>query len=285
MVTPPIVDKIDTKPTNQTINIGCPQGAWEFACVVPPSVYPGNSTLQGGATLISVGTPDPTDDDDGTGTALLVMRNSTNHVGVITAAHVVNQVVNSGVYLLTVDSTRSQITQNWSLIGNSIQFANTNNPDSDSFIDAAFIHIENPDLPYLTNVILGKNNQTLTVVEKGGVDAQKNKPIEIAGVFNDSTGFVKYTNVTAIIDGYVLKEQVMGDYGSRTGDSGAPVFQRIGDDTVRLLGLHNGKACNAGIHDPDGQYTYHYSPCGGNHLAPYKIFTKWEDIASSLNLE
>jgi hypothetical protein len=93
-------------------------------------------------------------------------------------------------------------------------------------------------------------------------------------------GVVCGTNVTVTFaDGGVLTEQLLANYLSTEGDSGAPTFVTINDESVLIVGLnvgstapaHTNPAPNPGIYPPAGDGTY-------------AIVTPWNNVERDLGL-
>ena len=77
----------------------------------------------------------------------------------------------------------------------------------------------------------------------------------------------------------VLNDQVVANYHSDMGDSGAPIFSLTGSNTVNLLGQHVGKFCEV---DLNSGTNYGYW-CSGNTQG-LTVFSPWDQVASNLGI-
>jgi hypothetical protein len=92
------------------------------------------------------------------------------------------------------------------------------------------------------------------------------------------TGDICAKNVTVTFsDGGVLSDQLLANYVSVTGDSGAPVFYPLDGTSVLLVGLNVGAALPADTHpQPVGRPT---APNG-----TYAVISPWRNVESDLEL-
>ena len=111
-------------------------------------------------------------------------------------------------------------------------------------------------------------------------DITKYKPITIAGIKTTSSGHILDTDATIRIGVNVLHDQVIGNYASMEGDSGAPIFSIIDTSSVKLLGQHVGRACEVDLHSGElyGQW------CDSDGQGGLKFFSPWDQVATHLGI-
>jgi hypothetical protein len=98
-----------------------------------------------------------------------------------------------------------------------------------------------------------------------------------AALVKERTGQLALTNVTVNFgDTGVLTDQWLATYDSRSGDSGAPVYVKVGDANVRLAGLNVGATELQYVNPkPDG---HQYPPENGE----YAIISPWANLVADL---
>lgn len=99
--------------------------------------------------------------------------------------------------------------------------------------------------------------------------------IHMSGITTQDSGQILHIDVTTRdVDG-VLKGQVLANYRSANGDSGAPVFKITGDSSATLIGQHVGKAHRV---DFDGGTNTAHDVSRWNMV----VFSPWDQVESTL---
>lgn len=146
------------------------------------------------------------------------------------------------------------------------------------FADSAYINmVSNPACPHtFSQNTIKYGSNTYSVTDGTLSDITLNKFIRMAGVTTPtSSGYILDTDVTAKDNQGILDNQVVANYPSADGDSGAPVFTVTGSSTVKILGQHVGKFYLVDLNSGD---TFGYwSP-------PLTVFSPWPYVKSNLGL-
>ncbi len=129
------------------------------------------------------------------------------------------------------------------------------------------------------------NGNTYSVTDGTSSDITLNKFIRMAGITNpNSSGYILDTDVTAKDSRGVLDDQVVANYASGSGDSGAPVFTVTSGTSVKILGQHVGKFCevdlNSGHPNPYPQWCT--NPQTGE--GALTVFSPWPAVKSTLGI-
>ena len=193
---------------------------------------------------------------------------------IITTGHAfsLNNVVTAGLVGGT-GCTEVQITN--------APYSNPQSADASYGIDTV---VGGCDHNYINNSI-HFNGNNYSVTDGTGADITLNKFIRMAGITNpNSSGNILDTDVTAKDSLGVLDDQVVANYASGPGDSGAPVFTVTGSSTVKILGQHVGKFCevdlNSGHPNPYPQWCSNPSTGEG----ALTVFTPWPAVKTRLGL-
>jgi hypothetical protein len=158
----------------------------------------------------------------------------------------------------------------------------TYNPYSDpQYADAAYgIDTYNEDCDHnYVNDSLHFNGNNYSVSYGTANDIYDDRFVRIAGITTTSSGYILDSDVTAKDDLGVLDDQVVANYVSDQGDSGAPIFAITGSSTAKLLGQHVGKFCEV---DLNSGTSYGYW-CGGGSPG-LTVFSPWDQVASTLGI-
>lgn len=119
------------------------------------------------------------------------------------------------------------------------------------------------------------NGQNYSVTYGVANDIVLNQQIYKSGINAHTSGYILDVDVTAKPDGIVLNDQVVGNYQSWPGDSGAPIITITGG-AAKLIGQHVGKACEV---DLNSGTNYGYWCNGSDGLT---IFSPWDQVATHL---
>jgi len=146
--------------------------------------------------------------------------------------------------------------------------------------DAAYATVINPS-PSCAHTLVPNtvkyNSNLYTITEGTMSDITVNKFVRMAGIITPtSSGNILDVDVTAKDSQGILDDQVVANYPSAQGDSGAPVISLTGTSTAKILGQHVGKFCLVDLNSGDnfGQW------CGSG----LTIFSPWPGVKSNLGL-
>ena len=104
------------------------------------------------------------------------------------------------------------------------------------------------DHNYINNPI-HHNGRHYSVIDGTARDIGLNDFIRMVGKTTPtSSGYILDTDVTVKDSRGVLDNQVVANYPSDKGDSGAPIFKRTGPSTAKIIGQHVGKFCEVDLH-------------------------------------
>lgn len=99
--------------------------------------------------------------------------------------------------------------------------------------------------------------------------------IHMSGITTESSGQLLHIGVTIRDNDGVLLDQVLANYRSDNGDSGAPVFKMTGGSSAILLGQHVGKAKLVNF---DGER----APLHNVTRWEMTVFSPWDNVESEL---
>lgn len=99
--------------------------------------------------------------------------------------------------------------------------------------------------------------------------------IRMSGITTQSLGRILHIDVTIRDNDGVLVDQVLANYRSDKGDSGAPVFKITGSSSAILLGQHVGKAKLVNF-DGEQAPLYNVTRWG------MTVFSPWDQVESTL---
>ena len=153
---------------------------------------------------------------------------------------------------------------------------------SGAYADAAYgvdTSVSGCDNNYLNDSIHYKGKK-YSVTYGTASDITHNKFVRIGGALTESSGHILNTDVTIKDVHGVLNDQVVANYPSIEGDSGAPIFSITGSSSAKLLGQHVGKACSVDLHSGTN-YGYW---CNSNNEQGLTIFSPWDQVASHLGI-
>jgi hypothetical protein len=187
--------------------------------------------------------------------------------GFVTCGHVVGQ---AGV---DVYQPRQSSTNNW-LAGRSTVVSNyTGHAASDS----AFVALAGGVA--MTPAAIWKSYQAIGIYDAPAPGTA----VSMQGASTQTTlrsGIVCGKNVTVTFaDGGVLSNQLLANYLSTTGDSGAPVFYPLDGTSVLLVGLNVGATQPAYTNPPPNPAVY---PPASN--GTYAVISPWSNVESDLGL-
>ena len=156
------------------------------------------------------------------------------------------------------------------------------NPALDgAYADAALVTTTSSYLNLVQNTI--KYGSTLYSVTADGTasDLGVNSLVRMAGInTSGSSGNILDNNVTIRDSNGVLNDQVVANYPSIKGDSGAPVFKLTSTTTAKIVGVHVGKACEV---DLNSGTTFGWW-CGGSTPEGLTFFSPWSAVKSRLGI-
>ena len=153
---------------------------------------------------------------------------------------------------------------------------------SGAYADAAYgvdTNVDGCDNSYLNDSI-HHNGKKYSVTYGVANDITHNQFVRIGGALTESSGHILDTDVTIKDSHGVLNDQVVANYPSTAGDSGAPIFFITGSSSAKLLGQHVGKACSVDLHSG----TNYGSWCDSNGGQGLTIFSPWDQVASHLGM-
>ena len=164
----------------------------------------------------------------------------------------------------------------------------TNDPYSNPQIaDASYgvdIVVAGCDHAYINNS-LHYNGNNYSVTDGTSSDITLNKFIRMAGITTpNSSGYILDTDVTAKDGLGVLDDQVVANYASAGGDSGAPVFTITSGTSVKILGQHVGKFCLVDLNS--GHPSTYPQWCTNTQTGEgaLTIFSPWPAVKTKLGI-
>ncbi len=255
-----------------------------------PNVMSGGTIISGNPILAyhKIGS----EQDIKTGTIGLVFTtdNGTS-TKMLTASHVVNPTKTIKTDIKILHSRNPILGQTIGPIDSDSMFRIEK--DGGNVADAAVINVTTDVLPVHPYKIKYKEH-TLNITSLGGVqDLEAGTRIHIAGIHNDGPGGLQYKNITIKIkddnnNAITLVNHTSGSYPGESGDSGAPVFVKNGTDAT-FLGIHVASGCSLTLSSGatiNLMYDFNGVPvCKSERDAVFKIFTPWENIVDTLNLD
>jgi len=129
-----------------------------------------------------------------------------------------------------------------------------------------------------------------TVSDRGGAKSHMGKTAEITGAFTQSAGNILYADVTIKHapqgDSIIKTGQVIAEYWSQYGDSGAPITHTDTSGNTKLLGIHVGRAYQLFL-EPSGRAVYEGNVAAANPAAgsaSFAVFSPWENISRDLGV-
>ena len=163
-------------------------------------------------------------------------------------------------------------------------------------VDAGYVILNENAIP--SNQLQMKNGTIVDLVQGSAANLTKHDTIHMFGIKNNSNGTLLYTNATvSTYDNFhtsiTMKNQLIGNYTSEGGDSGAPVVV-FDDSTAHIVGIHNGIACEfteAGVDKPfsidlrrdennDEYCRFSFEP----EATYYKTFGSWDSVKDEFNI-
>ena len=137
------------------------------------------------------------------------------------------------------------------------------------------LHIHN-HLKYMSNIY--------TVIDGTASDIRRLLRVYAAGaVTGGSTGHIIADGATIRTDGKTLTKQVLANYDSVKGDSGAPVFVMAGQGQAKIIGQHVGKVCE--VHRLDGHGERGVRFCEPGHQnGIVRVFSPWPEVKNTLGI-
>ena len=139
------------------------------------------------------------------------------------------------------------------------------------------------DHNYVENSIKYMGN-VYSVIDGTASDIRRHLVVHAAGaVTGGSTGRIIADGATVRGDGITLTKQVLANYVSTPGDSGAPVFVMAGHGSAKIIGQHVGKMCE--IYRIDGYGDRSVRFCEPGHQnGIVRIFSPWPEVKNSLGI-
>ncbi len=157
--------------------------------------------------------------------------------------------------------------------------------------DVGFVPITESDIQVSQDQII-KHDGAFVIVEQGtSASLSTGSKVNIYGIRNNGGGSVLYTDATIFDSGNgVLTNQVLTNYPSRNGDSGAPIIF-VENNVNKLVGLHQGYTCFFDAIQPTHTTSFdirdHPGLCRNNDdgdVGYFRVFTPWDDAKESLRL-
>jgi hypothetical protein len=216
----------------------------------------------GGVQIVATGA------QAGAGSICVVARNvNLGVIGVVTAGHVVE---NLGA---DVFQPRDSKRNDWKIGQGTVVVGAGGRAKSDS----AFVTLTDPSVP--TGLIWKSSKAVYTV---GGIGvAHLGLTVAMQGAstkLTERTGEIGSLKATVKFDdGGILDDQMLANYLSQHGDSGAPVYVKGANDTVTLVGLNVGAALVADITSGAPDPTQ-YPPIKGT----YAVISPWARVSADL---
>lgn len=187
-------------------------------------------------------------------------------------AYALNESVAAGMYGTTTACQEVKITKDSNYSGAYADAAYGIDMNNNSSCNNSFI---NDSLRY--------NGNTYSVTYGTASDITLNKFIRMVGMKSGATsGYILDVDVTAKFGNDVLNDQVVGNYASQGGDSGAPIFSITGSSSVKLLGQHVGKACEVDLNSGTNFAQWCSNPQTGE--GALTIFSPWDQVATHLGI-
>ena len=156
-------------------------------------------------------------------------------------------------------------------------------------VDAAFIPITETNISVPQNQIMALDGTLIDVVH-GTTENLGKVPVHIYGKFTNDGGSIVYTNATINSDNArPLTDQVIANYDSVPGDSGAPIIT-VDNGINKLVGIHKGGGCmftaHLDTHDVIHNYAAASSLCGNNlsNSEYFKVFSPWQNVKNVLQI-
>ncbi len=152
--------------------------------------------------------------------------------------------------------------------------------------DATFIPIGN-EFTISTDTLTDHMDQPITIVEKGGLTLPVDTPIQMLNITHTIPGTIKMLDVTIrdepdIVNGTIVNHQILGDYSSKRGNSGAPIITVPEDGNARLIGVHTGKLCQYLSTD---NLMSSWAPNPNNCAVEWKVISPWEGVVGELGID
>ena len=226
----------------------------------------------------------------GHGTVGIVLDGQDGKDKILTASHVVTGIdgpkipkIHNNINLFGYDVSQNMI------------YANLTDTSVRHTADAALLTVNDETLSTESKTIPYKG-QKLSVTSFGGIsDMRVGTTLHIAGVHNSGSGNLQYHNATIAMNlgtdeerhDVVFVNQMIANYPSEKGDSGAPVFTKSGK-TANLVGINVAAGCAITLEsgrtidlsrDHTGQLV-----CHSEDNAVFKVITPWENIVEELEL-
>jgi len=248
-----------------------------------PSPIPSVHKLRGGM-LVSAKLTSASASDLELGTSGIVLNHTSDRKALLVSSHVINSPLTRLTFaelLLNVTKTTTP------LIGSTV-LADVPTIGSISS-DAAIVHITGSSMAPEVNKIQN-GTSVITVSDRGGAKSHMGKTAEITGAFTQSAGNILYADVTikhAPQGNSIIKTgQVIAEYWSQSGDSGAPITHTDTSGNTKLLGIHVGRAYQLFL-EPSGRAVYEGNVAAANPAAgsaSFAVFSPWENISRDLGV-
>ena len=97
-------------------------------------------------------------------------------------------------------------------------------------------------------------------------------------VTGGSTGHITFLDASIRAHGVIMSNQVLANYASTDGDSGAPIFVKTGRDSAKIIGQHVGKICEVILDGRDITFCHHE-----RHRA-VTVFSPWPEVKNALGI-
>ncbi len=265
-------DSTDQCPTQySTTNEGCPEP------IVSPVINGTDIELYGGTIYEYEYGVAGGSQRFGSGTMTIgAIKNGQD--GFVTAQHVITTPVN---IVPTYQLLR--------LPGDELPFANVTehyhnrNSIHEKSADAVFIQF-NDGYTSPTNQIKDHNDDTISIINKGGLHLQPGTQINLINSTHTLTGMLENFDVTVRDDvRRVNHHQIMGHWVSSTGNSGSPIVTIPENGEATLVGVHVGKLCQ---YLSVNLFFQEWVPGGiGCGDTSVKILSPWENVVEELGIK
>jgi hypothetical protein len=201
-----------------------------------------------------------------------------NEVGLITAAHVLvpenghkpifQQIFEDG------PGIRTDVIANFSKVYSVEDYRGKT-------ADVAFVPITG-NYTMLTDTIVDHNNKTINIIDKGSTSLGIHTPINMLNATHTTNGIINILNVTMRDDRHVVNNnQIIGNWTSASGNSGAPIITVPTNGEATLVGLHVGKLCQYLSTENEQSRWYPNTGCYQN----LTVLSPWEGIIKELGLD